>query len=447
MGRAGAGLRGIDSGAAAMKILMMTNTYTPHVGGVARSVESFTRAYRERGHEVLVVAPEYEGTPPEKSGVIRVPAVQQFMGSDFVVALPVLRDVDTTVEGFQPNIVHSHHPFLLGATAVRVANIHGLPLVFTHHTMYEDYTHYVAADSQALKRFVISLSTHYANLCDLVFAPSGSVRRILQERGVETPITVMPTGVDIERFRRGSGRGFRAAVGIPPETFLVGHVGRLAHEKNLSFLVAAVVAFLEREPRAQFLVVGKGPDEREIREAFAAAGQQNRLHMLGTLQRELLVSSYKAMDVFVFASKSETQGMVLVEAMAGGAPVVALDANGSRDVIVDEQNGRLVKTETVEELAAALYWIATRSAEQRRKLRSHAKKTANRLTLPRMADRALSRYAKLLTKARVSGSEEDDLWTRMWRGIEAEWNVIKGVAGATGTALTFSEPEGESEPE
>jgi len=423
-----------------VKILMMTNTFTPHVGGVARSVESFAQAYRKRGHHVLVVAPQYEGAQRDQSGVIRVPAIQKFNGSDFAVAVPLLRDLNRAVTKFKAQIVHSHHPFLLGGTAVRISRMHALPLVFTHHTMYEDYTHYVPVDSEVLKRFVISLSTHYANLCDLVFAPSGSAREILLRRGVKTPVAVVPTGVDVERFRRGSGIGFRSAIAVPRDAFLVGHVGRLAHEKNLAFLAQAVAAFMHREERAHFLVVGKGPAEKAMRDIFAGTTLLERVHFASTLQSRLLVSSYKAMDVFAFASKSETQGVVLVEAMAGGVPVVALDASGSRDVIVDQRNGRLVQTETIEEMAAALQWVADCAPRQLQQLRLHARRTAERYTIERTAKRALAEYGSLVRKTRVSRRGEEDPWARTRRRIRAEWNVIVSVAEAAGTAFSLSKP-------
>src|SRR3990172_3888517 len=128
-----------------MNIVMFTNTYTPHVGGVARSVEAFSGAYRRRGHRVLVVAPEFADQPQHEEDVVRIPAIQNFNGSDFSVVLPVPGSLDDVLDAFKPDIVHAHHPFLLGNTAVRVARFRELPLVFTHHTLYEQYTHYVPA--------------------------------------------------------------------------------------------------------------------------------------------------------------------------------------------------------------------------------------------------------------------------------------------------------------
>ena len=154
-----------------MRILMITNTYAPHVSGVARSVEAFAREYRRRGHQVLVVCPEFEKAPKHEPDVVRVPAIQRFNGSDFSLVLMTPRWLRTAVEAFAPELIHSHHPFFLGATAVRLARVLELPLVFTHHTMYEHYTHYVPGASEAMRRFAMHLSTNYANLSDAAFAP------------------------------------------------------------------------------------------------------------------------------------------------------------------------------------------------------------------------------------------------------------------------------------
>jgi glycosyltransferase involved in cell wall biosynthesis len=163
-----------------MRIVMMTNTYAPHVGGVARSVEAFGNEYRRRGHRVLVVCPEFENGPERELNVVRVPAMQRFNGSDFSVVLITPRWLRRKVEAFRPDLIHSHHPFLLGATAVRLARMLDVPLVFTHHTMYEHYTHYVPGDSETMRRFATHLSTNYSNLSDAVFAPSEAVAEVLR---------------------------------------------------------------------------------------------------------------------------------------------------------------------------------------------------------------------------------------------------------------------------
>lgn len=418
-----------------MNLLMMTNTYLPHVGGVARSVDAFTRAYRARGHRVMVVAPEFEGDADDDSEVVRVPAIQNFNGSDFSVVLPVPRFLERAVARFQPDIIHSHHPFLIGATALRLASSFGVPLVFTHHTMYECYTHYVPGNSSMLRRFVVELSTSYANLCDRVFAPSESIAGILAGRGVRSLIDIVPTGVDLEAFRGGDGATFRRRHGIAAGAFLVGHVGRLAAEKNLAFLARAVTRLLAREPRAHCLLVGSGPEADELRAIFAGAGVGARVHMPGKLVQPELADAYAAMDVFAFASYTETQGMVLAEAMAAGLPVVAVDAPGAREVVVDDRNGRLLQEADEEAFANALgEALARRDAEWRSEWAAGVAATAQAYSLDACADHALAIYHDL-DGPRAPETEDQDLWHMSVRRIRAEWELIKGMAQAAGSSL------------
>lgn len=424
-----------------MRIVMMTNTYFPHVGGVARSVESFGNALRERGHQVMVVAPEFPGTPERETDVVRVPAIQRFNGSDFSVRLPVPGLLDEPLERFQPELVHAHHPFLLGDTALRVAAGRGLPLVFTHHTLYEEYTHYVSPDSEALKRFVMDLSTGYANLCDHVIAPSQSVASLLLQRGVNTPVTVVPTGIDLSRFARRAGKRFRASVGIPAEAFVVGHTGRLAPEKNLPFLTRAVAAFLKARPSAFFLVCGVGPSETDMRAHLEAEGVIARCRFAGILKGRDLVDAYAAMDVFAFASQSETQGLVLTEAMAAGAPVVAVDASGVREVVQDGVNGRMLPLEDEDIFASALAWACDLPPAARKRLSAAARRSARRMSIDSSADKLVAVYKSVVNKKAAWELPEDNVWQAALRRIQAEWKLLTTVAHAAGTALTGEDPE------
>ena len=428
-----------------MHIVMLSNTYAPHVGGVARSVEAFARQYRALGHKVLVVAPEFDGQDAMEEGVVRVPALQNFNGSDFSVVLPVSGLLGDALDAFEPHIVHSHHPFLLGMTALRIACYRRLPLVFTHHTLYEQYTHYVPGDSPLLRRFAIQMVTRYANLSDTVFAPSESIAALLRERDIRTPIEVVPTGVDLARFSHGDGLGFRRKRGIPDNAFVVGHVGRLAPEKNLQFLAASVARFIaagldgaaggSAPPELHCVVVGAGPSEADIRAAFEQAGVAGRLHFDGVQTAQGLVDAYHAMDVFAFASRSETQGMVLTEAMAAGKPVVALDAPGVREVVRDTVNGRLLQEESGSAFAAALHWVAALPAARRLALAQAARETAGRLAMPETAARALECYQRLLGPAASTYKKEEEHWLGLLQLIKAEWAIIEGVAEAAGRSL------------
>ena len=423
-----------------MNIVMLTNTYLPHVGGVARSVAAFSDEYRRRGHNVLVVAPTFPRPIEGEHDVLRIHAIQNFNGSDFSVALPFSPDLNERLDEFQPDLVHSHHPFLLGMTALRVARARELPLVFTHHTLYERYTHYVPADSQALKRFVVELATRYANLASLVFAPSRSVAELLRSRGVTTPIAEVPTGVASDQFLPGDGTRARAELNIPANAFLIGHLGRLAPEKNLDFLACAVLEFMHQHIDAHFLLVGSGPSAVQIQNIFSSHGLGPRLHMPGTLLGEAQRNAYTAMDAFVFASTSETQGMVLTEAMAAGTPVVALDASGTREVVKDGLNGRLVANENAAEFVQALDWLYQQPTEQRQELSEAALATAHEFSMENCAAHALELYQPLLKQ---SWRLDDSLyaqWMRVRNLVGAQWDIIEGLSSAASAAFNSDQP-------
>ena len=432
-----------------MKICMMTNTYVPHVGGVARSVDSFTRQFRAEGHEVLVVAPSFPeagaGESALEPGVVRLPAIQQFNGSDFSVRLPVAGIVNETIDAFEANIVHSHHPFLIGDTAMRIAARKHVPIIFTHHTRYEEYTHYMPFDSAALKQFTLELCTRYANLCDGIVAPSQSIADLLRERGVESPVEVVPTGIDVESFANGNGRAFRIAHKIPADAFVVGHIGRLAPEKNLPYLAEAVAAFLRKTPGAYFVLVGSGPAAETIQASFTEWNLADRLVMPGTKSGGALADAYCAFDIFAFSSLSETQGLVLAEAMAAGAPVVALDACGVREVVRDGCNGFLLPADSSPDALAGRLGGLARDRAQREKFSAAARVTAGEFSLAASAAKALAFYEHIRQATRPRRqAEREDSWTAFLKRMDVEWSLIAEKTKAAVHALAVEDEVAEN---
>ncbi len=421
-----------------MNILMMTNTYSPHVGGVARSIEAFSNEYRRRGHKVVVIAPTFNNLDENEQNVVRIPAIQNFNGSDFSVALPIPGIISATVKDFKPDIIHSHHPFLIGSSALRVAHTYQIPLVFTHHTKYEEYTHYVPGDSKLLQQFVINLSTNYANLCDLVFTPSESIRELIIERGVNSRIVTLPTGVDTRKYANLNGMKFRKALSIPENAFVIGHLGRLAKEKNLEFLAQAIIKFMLKCPSSMnccFLLVGTGPMQTTLIEKFNNEGLSDRFFSAGLLDSNDVVNAYSAMDLFAFSSKSETQGMVITEAMAAGTPVVAIDAPGVREVVKDNINGRLLTDSDSDEFCAAIEAIANLTHENKILFNEAAKNTAEEFSLMRSADKALNCFAELKNYSLTHRDNNYDLWTTAMHSIESDWERIKEFASAADSAI------------
>ena len=425
-----------------MNILLMTNTYKPLVGGLERSIEAFALEFRRRGHRVIIVAPQFENMEPEQD-VIRVPAVQHFNGTVFSVQLPDMGMVEEALGDFKPDIVHSQHPFLVGDTALRLAYRYRVPLIFTHHTLYEQNTHYMSSDSDAMKRFVIQLSTGYANLADKVFAPSESVLQLIRERGVESPVEVVPTGIDLMRFAGGDRQRVLQRFGLPPDAFVLGHLGRLAPEKNLEFITEAAVLFLTRNKKAHFLVAGTGPSEAALETRFKEAGLFDRVRLIGSAEGPDLADAYHAMDAFAFASQSETQGLVLIEAMACGVPVVGVDASGVRDVIRDKVNGRLVQQADTNDFVAAVEWVQHRPRSEAETLRRACRMTAADFSIQKCADRALAAYGSIARdETFMPKFSEDSGWAQTMRAMHAHWDLAKNLGGAAVEAMRTEAPTG-----
>ena len=423
-----------------MNILFFTNTYLPHVGGVAKSVQTLETAFRDMGHQVRIVAPEFEGATKD-ANVLRVPAIQKFNGSDFSVRIPIPNVVGHFVETFKPDIVHSHHPFLLGDAALRIARRCEIPIVFTHHTLYERYTHYVPLDSPAIKRMAVKLATEYCNLCDMIVAPSDSIARLLKKRGVETRIEPIPTGIDLDAFAGNRGDDFRKAKGIPEDATVIGTVGRMAKEKNLPYLAESVAGYLKDHPQAVFLAVGDGNARVEMISILKQAASENQIFAVGELSGQDLLDAYAAMDCFVFASQTETQGIVLAEALAAGNPVVALDGPGVREIMIEGKTGFLLPSEAsptdfANHLAKLLDDEATFQACTRA-ARPSSEPYATRVC----AERMLSCYEQLTAEHKPADQDVPDFWHRLLGDLESEWDLIAAKSAALMVALNHQGQE------
>lgn len=422
-----------------MNILMVTNTYKPIVGGIERSIEVFSSEYRALGHKVLIVAPSFKNMP-EEEGVHRIPAIQNFNGTDFSVEVPIHVNLKAVLDDFSPDIVHSHHPFLAGDTALRISSVHNIPIVFTYHTMYELNTHYVPGDSEVLKKFVVQLALGYSELCDRVIAPSLSVKNILKKRGLAAEVEVVPTGINVSQFASGNGVASRKERGIPEKDFVIGYLGRIAGEKNMAFLADSVFPFIAERKNTHFMVVGEGDLLADLKKKAASSGSSDRVHFTGTLRGAEKINAYHAMDVFTFASKSETQGLVLAEAMASGVPVIGLDAPGVRDIVKDGVNGVLLEHEDPKMFSGALGAFCDMPVPAREKLIEGAKNTAKGFDYGENAKKVLKVYEEAIKDHPGTKNTDKSVWESSRRYIKAETELISNVVRSAGAAFKEDRP-------
>lgn len=429
-----------------MRLCHFTNTFLPHVGGVARAVQTLLEDQRRARHRVLVVAPQFaQGAAPQRieRSVLRIPAFTHFNDSEFSVRIPFAATLSQRLADFQTDLIHAHHPFLLGDTALREAASRQVPILFTHHTLYENYTHYLPVQSESAGDFAAEIATRFANRCDAVIAPSASVRDLIVSRGVTTTVHVIPTGIDTEQIAKGNGDRARSRWGLPVGARVIGHVGRLAEEKNLIFLTNGIARALRACPAARALIVGQGPLKEEMGTLFAEAGVGDRVVFTGVLSGARLLDACAAMDVFAFASTSETQGLVLAEAMAAGCAVIALDASGVREVVTDRKNGRLLPADTTVDGFARVLADTVRRPEVLRRWSTAAVLTAGHFDRRRTNTRLLDVYGELVATRRSRQAGRSDaarLFQPVLERIATEGHILADKAGALVDALTGNAP-------
>lgn len=338
-----------------MRILMLSDVYFPRVNGVSTSIQTFRQELQHMGHEVVVVAPAYGGEP-EEPGIVRVPARKVIVDpEDRMMHVGRLKATLERLWQEQPfDVLHIQTPFLAHYVGVRWARKHNLPCVETYHTFFEEYLYYYIP---FLPRFLMRglarrFSREQCNAVDAVVAPSSLMQAELNRYGVTMPCQIIPTGIELQEFSGGDGARFRAAHGIAPERPVLLYLGRVAHEKNIGFLLSMLVQVRQQQPDVLLVIAGEGPAEKSLHEQAQALGVTDNVLFVGYLSRgEPLQDCYKAADVFVFASRTETQGLVLLEAMALGVPVVALAIMGTRDIL-QPGSGALVADDNETDFAA-----------------------------------------------------------------------------------------------
>ncbi|MDR7543321.1 MAG: glycosyltransferase family 4 protein [Armatimonadota bacterium] len=349
-----------------VRVGMFSDSYLPRISGVVRSIESFVAELRRQGHHASIFAPGYPGYVDRDPDVVRFPSVRAPGVPDFPLAIPLARRFIGSLRARRLSIIHTHSPFQMGLAGRYAARRLRAPLVFTHHTMYSEYVHYVPLVSQRLSReVVLRYTVRYCNRCALVIAPSHAVRRFLARSGVQTPMEVLPTaGLDLGRFARLDPSWVRPRYGIPPHALLVITVGRLAREKRFDVLLAAF-AKIARAGTERLLMVGGGPQAGELRQMACELGIGAQVAFTGPLEHDRVLDCYAASDVFAFASPTETQGMVVIEAMAAGLPVVAVRAGGVDEAVSNGATGLLSPLD-VDALAAAMRRMMDDPALRRR---------------------------------------------------------------------------------
>ena len=346
-----------------MKILYVSDVYFPRINGVSTSIRDFRKALSTLGHEVHLVAPQYDLGETTEAHIHRIPSrVVLIDPEDRMMRMSPLRALDEVLQRECFDLVHIQTPFIAHHAGVRLARrILGVPLVATFHTHFEEYlAHYVPVAPKPLLRWLVRRFTRrQARDLDALVVPSSAIQSLLEGYGVTTPTRIIPTGIDLQRFRGGEGLRFRSRLGISAQTPVMLFVGRLAHEKNIGFLLRVLKQVRRSVPKTQFIIAGEGPATASLRRSVTELRLHNAVHIVGNIpERDDLLDCYRAADCFAFASCTETQGLVLLEAMALGVPVIAAAILGTRDIL-NPQRGAIVPELNEDAFSAAICRVLT----------------------------------------------------------------------------------------
>jgi 1,2-diacylglycerol 3-alpha-glucosyltransferase len=380
-------------------IAVFTESFRPVVNGVSVSVETFARELTALGHEVHVFAPRYPGyTDNWPFQVHRLPSITTPFARDYPLPIPISGRLHRLLLDAGINLIHTQSPFLSGWSGAFWAKKLHIPLVTTHHTIYTEYVHYAKIVPPALaKRVVIAITRRHCNRANLVIVPTEPIIGLLRSYGVTAPIKAVPTGVDVESIASAPPEWAINQYGIPEGNKVVLYAGRLAPEKNVLELIRAFALISRARSDVVFLVVGGGPSADDCKRLAASLGIGERVRFTGVLHPPHLYSCYAAADLMLYPSLTDTQGMVLCEALAAGTPCVAANAYGATSVVQHGIDGILVPG-SAESLAQAALELLS-DPEKLEAMSRNARENAKRFGRRECALKMLSAYNEAIQNA------------------------------------------------
>lgn len=325
-----------------MKIGFFTDGYFPQLNGVAISVDACAKALEKRGHEVYIVAPKYPGVKDEKN-VIRITSIKYPENPEIRLATFLPGKSLLLASKVDFDIIHGHSGGPLTLLGWEVAKLKRIPFVVTYHTLWNHYMHYILKGKIIRPKMAEIASKIFGNLCDTLVVPTKKVKEELLSYGVDKPIEIISNGIELSHFKSGDKLWLRKQFEIASDSKILLYVGRLGKEKSVDYLLRFFAKLQKELPKTTFVIVGDGTEKTKLRELAKKLKIDKKVIFAGPINPSVLPNVYSGADVFVFASKTETQGIVILEAMASGLPVVTIYDDAYTDIITDGVTGLLVK--------------------------------------------------------------------------------------------------------
>ena len=383
-----------------MRIGFFTDTYLPVIHGVEVSIETFRKNLEKMGHKVFIFAPHSPGYKDKNPRVFRFRSIKVIKKPEMRLAFPFLpKDTFEKVLNLKLDIAHAHTPFSMGLFAKYIANHQKIPLVYTHHTHYPEYAKFYLKEKIITPLLARYFSAWFANQAQAVIVPSYKMKKFLIEYGVKRtkPIYVLPTGVNLKIFKK-SKKGFlkiRKMLKIPTNAKVLLFVGRMGEEKNPSFLLYAIEEILKKFNNVFLLMVGDGPILEKLKNLALKLKIEKNVIFSGAVPHSKIPAYYQAANVSVFSSQTETQGIVILEAIASGLPVVALKDEAFREMVIENKNGFLIKSSSPKSFAKKVLEILKNSSLWK-KFSLNSQKIASLFSEENQAKKLIKIYKSLL---------------------------------------------------
>ncbi len=405
-----------------MKIAIFTNAYKPILSGVVNTIEILRKAFIDKGHDVLILAPGYYDYIDGQENIFRYKWVDLTPDQKFPIAIPISAKADKIVKNFNPDIIHCHHPFIMSYAARHYAKALGVPLVFTFHTQYEQYTHYIPLPQLLVKNVCRNKIRTFALKCDAITTPANSIAELLKSYRISSQINVIPNAVDLESFNRVHADDIASLMhryGLEGCKTVIA-AGRIAPEKNLHFLIRAFLTASKSYPACRLMIVGDGQQLEELKAYAAAAaaaggsatdgsaetsgdtgytgntGNTGKIIFTGKIDYNEMPLYYKSADIYAITSVTEVKPLTILEALAASLPVVAVSAPGASDTLTDMKDGLLTGHDE-NEFAGALLKLFT-NEDLYLKLKTGALDTSLEYSADKISEAYLSLYHSLTSE-------------------------------------------------
>ncbi|MEA1940225.1 MAG: glycosyltransferase [Candidatus Caldatribacteriota bacterium] len=392
-----------------MKIAFFTNCYKPLINGVITSIVSLKEAYEAKGHEVYVFAPKVEDYVDLDKHVFRYKSVNLTKKIKYPVAIPLSFKAKKVITEFNPDIIHIHHPFLLSNLAIMYGKKFGIPKILTIHTQYEQYAYYVAPIPMKFAQEAIKIIvSNFADKTDCITTPSESMKELIREYGIKNRIEVIPNAIKIDSFReknKSKCQEIKKKYHLEEDEKIILFVGRTSTEKSIDKIITALSMVMKRGiKKVKLLIVGDGPNLDELKHLVQSLKIEDDVIFTGAVDYKEVQYYYKIAYLFTIASTTESFGIVNIEALASGVPVLAVSAPGAVDILTHGVDGLLTDND-VDKFSEAMEKII-REPELRKKLSKGAIETSEKYSINTVSEKMLNLYREMINVQKTKGEEK-----------------------------------------